>query len=680
MRTAPLRSEKPSVCPLDCPDTCSLTVTVEDGRVTGVRGSQANPYTRGVVCAKVARDYPGFVHGERRLVAPLRRTGPRGSGSFRRVSWPEALDLVHERVSEVVRDYGAEAVLPLNYSGPHGMLAGGSMDLRFFHRLGATLLDRRPLCGGIRGEAWVGTFGAVPGMRPEQAARARLVVAWGNNVTGSNLHLTSILHEARRNGARLVVVDPRRTKIAEQADLHLALRPGTDVVLAFALAAELERRGALDGAFIKQHVYGFEPYMERARRVTVPQAAEVCGVPEERIGALAEWYHTLSPAAISVGNGLERNQNGGSGIRAIFALPALCGKFGVPGGGLVNAAGFSFPKTPLRLQRPDLAPPGTRTLNIIDVGAHLLDRTLDPPIKAVFIYNHNPLVVHPDQNRLRRGLLREDLFIVGCDVAMTDSMAFADVVLPACTHFEHPDLFPAYGQHWLQRAEPVIAPVGETLSNMEIFRRLAARFGFDEEALRASDAEMMDDAFDPDDPRLQGHRPSRLPLDRAVAMTVGGEEAVLFANVFPATPSGKVELFSEYLADKYGQALPGYRPFVSAYPLTLLSPASDRRITSTFGGSPSSDTAPPLEMHPDDARARGLADGAAVKVWNDLGEVHLRLRIADAVRRGTVSSSKGAWLRTSDNGQTISALAPAHHADLARGACFNDARVEVVLL
>ena len=674
---AAVRVERPSVCPLDCPDTCSLTVTVEDDHIVAIRGSHANPYTGGVLCAKVPEAYPAFVHGAGRLRTPLRRVGAKGEGRFARITWAEALDLVHERFAAVVAEHGPQAILPLNYAGPHGMLAGGSMDLRFFHKLGASLLDRRPLCGGIRTEAWVGTFGSVPGIRPEQIAHARLIIVWGNNVTWSNLHLMPLINRARKAGARLVVVDPRRTVIARRADLHIALRPGTDVVLAWAVAAELERRDGIDRAFVERHVEGFEEFMALARRWSVSEAARVCGVSEGDIRALAEWYQALAPAAISVGNGLERNQNGGSGIRAIFALPALGGKFGVPGGGLVNGASFAFPKTPRRLARPDLVPEGTRTLNIIDVGRHLLDASLVPPIKAVFIYNHNPVVVHPDQNRLRRGLEREDLFVVGSDVVMTDSLAYADVVLPACSHFEHADLYPAYGQHWLQRAEPVIPPQGEALPNTEIFRRLAARFGFTDPIFRASDAELMDDALDPDDRRLAGVRPSTLPTDRALAMTIDGEDAVMFGNVFPKTPSGKVELASTYLERKYGARLPSWRPVESRYPLALISPASDRRITSTFGGLHVGDGPPPLEMHPDDARARGLHDGMRVRVWNDLGEIRLPLRISDAVVRGVVATLKGAWLATSERGQTVSALCPAHHADISEGACFNDARVEV---
>jgi anaerobic selenocysteine-containing dehydrogenase len=675
-----MRAEHASVCPLDCPDTCSLTVTVEDDRIVSIRGSRANPYTAGVLCAKVPEAYPGFVHGEGRLRTPLRRVGAKGEGRFERISWAQALDLVHDRFASVIAAHGPQAILPFNYAGPHGLLAGGSMDLRFFHRLGASLLDRRPLCGGIRTEAWVGTFGSVPGIRPEQAEHAKLIIAWGSNVTWSNLHFVPIINRARRAGGKLVIVDPRRTKIAEQADLHVALRPGTDVVLAWALAAELERQGSLDREFIERHVQGFEEYMTLARRYSLDEAARICGVDEGVVRQLADWYRTLSPAVITVGNGLERNKNGGSGIRAIFALPALAGKFGVPGGGLINGASFAFPKTPARLARPDLIPKGTRLLNIIDVGRHLTDPALTPPIKALFIYNHNPLVVHPDQNRLRRGLERDDLFVVGSDVVMTDSLAYADVVLPACSHFEHPDLFAAYGTHWLQRAEPVIPPQGEALPNTEIFRRLAARFGFTDPAFRASDAELMDEALDGGDARLGGKRPSTIPLDRATAMTLGGEDAMLFKNVFPKTASGKVELASPYLEGRYGARLPSWRPVTSSYPLTLISPASDQRITSTFGGLHVAEGPPPLEMHPDDARARNLRDGMRVRVWNDLGEVRLPLRVTEVIPRGIVCTLKGAWMATSDNGQTISALCPADHADISEGACYNDARVDVAAL
>jgi anaerobic selenocysteine-containing dehydrogenase len=668
----------PSVCPLDCPDTCSLAVTVEAGKITKVRGSHANPLTHGTICGKVSH-YPEFVHGPDRLLWPLQRIGPKGQGMFRRISWDDALDLIYDRFTAIRDEYGPQAILPLNYGGPHGLLAAGSMDLRFFHRLGASRLARRPLCGGVKEQAFFGTFGPVPLMRPEHVAHARLIIVWGNNVTVSQLHLVPIINQARKQGAKLVVVDPRRTQITRQADLHLALKPGTDVVLAWALAAELERIGGIDHGFIAQYVLGAEAFLELARRWTPEAAARVCGVEADDIRQLAAMYKAISPAVICPGNGPERNQNGGSGLRAVFALPALAGKFGVLGGGLLGGASAAFPKTLARLQGEEFVPPGTRTLNIVTVGRDLLDAALNPPIKGLFIYNHNPVIVHPDQNTMKRGLLRDDLFTVVCDIVRTDSALYADVVLPACSHFEYADIYPAYGQHFLQRAEPVIPPVGESLPNTEIFRRLAKRFGFAEPAFQASDAELMDEALALEDPRLQGMRPSQLPLDRALLMQFDGGDAVFLKTTFPKTPSGKIELQSTHLERAYGAPLPTYRPVVSRYPLALISPASDKRTTSTFGGLRYSDEVW-LDIHPADAAARHLRDGVMVRVWNDLGEVHLRLRITEDVAPGVVCSLKGAWLRTSDNQQTVSALAPSHYADLCEGACFNDARVEVAAL
>jgi anaerobic selenocysteine-containing dehydrogenase len=673
--------EHASVCTFDCPDTCSLTVTVDDGRITKVRGSEAMPFTDGVICTKVARDMTAFVHGPQRLLHPLRSVGAKGSGQFERISWDAALDEIHARVGKIIHRWGPQAVAPFNYAGPHGLLAYDSMSLRFFHRLGASIVYRRGLCGGVRSEAWAGTYGAVPGVSPELAEHAKLNVVWGNNATVANLHLVRCIRRAKRKGGRLVVIDPLRTKIAEQADLHLAILPGTDVLLAWSLAAELERMGAFDNAFIAAHVLGLDEFMARARQWPAARAAAVCGVSESQILTLAGWLAEADPLVLTPGNGLERGRNGGSGIRAAIALPALLGKFG-RGSGIAIAAGNAFPKTLAKLQRPDLVPLGTRTLDLVDFGRHLVEDDLDPPLRALFIYNHNPIVVHPDQNRMRRGLARDDIFSVGIEVAMTESMAYCDIVLPAATHFEYPDLYASYGHQWLQRAEPVIPPLGESLPNTEIFRRLAARFGFDEPCFKASDAELMDEAVDAADPRLEGVRPSQIPIDTAVAMTApDGNPPVLFENIFPATPSGKVELKSEALATRWGAdalfAEWRKRATEAAYPLMLISPASDKRISSTLGGIGGSRKAPLLMMHPADAATRGLTTGD-VKVWNERGEVILPLQVTEKVPPGVVASEKGAWLSTSPTGQTISALVSADaRADIALGACFNDTRVEV---
>ena len=682
--------ERASVCTFDCPDTCSLSVGVDQGQIVRVRGSNAVPYTDGVICNKVARYTGDFVHGPQRVLHPLRRTGPKGSGRFARISWDAALGEIFERVGAVIDRWGPQAVMPLNYAGPHGFLAGDSMSLRFFHRLGATQLYRRALCGGVRSEAWAGTYGAVPGCPPEFAEHAKLNVVWGNNATATNLHLVRGIRRAKRAGGRLVVVDPLRTKIAEQADLHLQLLPGTDVLLAWSLAAELERSGSLDDAFIAAQILGTEEFMARAREWPAARAAAVCGLEESQILTFADWLAEAEPLVLAPGNGLERGRNGGSGVRAAIALPALLGKLG-KGNGIVLAAGNAFPKTPARLQRPDLLPAGTRTLNINNIGRHLAEDDIDPPLRALFIYNHNPIVVHPDQNRMRRGLARDDVFTVGIELTMTESMVHCDVVLPAATHFEYAELYASYGHHWLQRAEPVIPPLGESLPNTEIFRRLAARFGFTEPCFEATDAELMDDAIDGADPRLGGIRPSEIATRRAVQM-VGpdGKPLSLLDNVFPATPSGKIELRSEALAERWGAAaaLPAWRPphdptphaveGSAGVPLMLISPASDKRISSTLGDLAVSRAVPPLLMNPKDAALRNLGPGNQVRVWNERGEVILRLIVTDAVRPGVVASEKGAWLMTSPTGQTISALVSADlKADLAEGACFNDTAVEV---
>ena len=673
--------ERDAVCTLDCPDTCSLTVTVDEGRIVKVRGSHTLPLTEGVICNKVAHHTADFVHGERRLHHPLRRVGARGAGAFERVRWDDALDIIHQRVHAVIERFGREAVAPLNYAGPHGMLAYDSMSLRFFHKLGASQLYRGSMCGMVRNEAWAGTYGNVPGIGPQAAQAAKLNIVWGNNATVSNLHLVRNIRASKRAGGRLVVVDPLRSKIAEQADLHLAVRPSTDVLLGFALAVELERLGAHDRKFIAQHVSGYDEFMALARAWPVDKAAEACGVRAADIRLLARWMAQSEPLVIAPGNGLERGRNGGSGVRAAIALPALLGRLDAKSG-IVLCARFAFPKTPDKLTRPDLLPGPTRTLNILDMGRHLERDDIDPPLRAVFIYNHNPIVVHPDQNRMKRALAREDIFLVGIDVTMTESMQHCDIVLPAATHFECEDLYPAYGHHWLQRAEAVIAPVGEALPNTEIFRRLAARFGFEDACFKANDRELMDDAIDATHPHMHGLKPSEIPTRNALEMTApDGRPLALFDNVLPGTASGKIELASEALAQRWGPMarLPGFRPRETEFPLALISPASDKRISSTLlAGDGAAHKPSPLFMHPADAKKRGLEAAKEVRVWNDLGSVVLPLRVTEAVMPGVVASEKGAWLATSATGQTISALVSADmRADLARGACYNDTGVEV---
>jgi anaerobic selenocysteine-containing dehydrogenase len=673
---------KPSVCPLDCPDTCSLEVSVSNGKIEKVRGSRVNPYTAGAICDKVAKYYPEFVHGEQRLRTPLRRKGAPGSDEFEAISWDDALTQIAERTQQAIAEHGPQTVLPFNYAGPHGQLAVGSMDRRFFNRLGASQLDRGPLCGGVRGAAYTSLFGNAPGMPPEQAADADLVAVWGNNVTVSNLHLARVIKQAREQGARLIVVDPKRTRIAEQAHLYLQIEPGTDVVLALAVAAEIERRGQVNQLFLDEWVAGYDAFMEQARRYTLEQAAEICKVPLSDIAELVDGYCAADKLALSIGNGIERGKSGGSGLRAIMSLSALLGQFGRRGAGVIAKPGLAFPTTAERLQRSDLIPEGTRMLNIVDVGRHLLNDDLDPPIRAAFIYNHNPVATHPDQNRMMRALSRDEIFKVGIDVVMTDSMKFCDVVLPAASHFEFNDIYTAYGHSYLQRAEPVIPTVGESLPNTEIFRRLARAFGFTDAMFDDNDHQLMDMAIDPEDPRLQGYRPSELPLDRAMLMTTSDQREMIMCNTIkPGTASGRIELFSEDLEERFGYGAPRYEAVHKSRPFTLITPSSSKRTNATFGGGAASDGVEVVEINPRDAAIATIGDDVLVKLGNDKGSVILKAKLTDAVAPGVLYSPKGTWLRTSDTGQTVNALIDADmKTDIVDGACYHETFVDLHLV
>jgi anaerobic selenocysteine-containing dehydrogenase len=658
-----------------------LSATVEDGRLVAVRGSRVNPYTAGAICTKVTRSYPEFVHGAGRMQYPLRRTGPRGEGKFERISWDAALDIVHEGFTAAMEKYGPQSVLPFNYSGPHGQLSGGSMDRRFFHKMGASLLFRGPLCGAVKGTAYASLFGDSPGMPVEQATDADLIVIWGNNVTVSNLHFTRVVNDARKHGSKVVVIDPKRIRIAEQADLVLQLQPGTDVVLALAVATELERRNQFDRAFIERFTFGFEQYMAEARKYSVTDVMDICKLTEEEFNTFVQMFVDAKNVATSIGNGIERGRSGGSGLRAAMALQALTGNHGRRGVGVISKQGFSVPKTTDKLQRPDLVPEGTRTINIVDVPELLLDDTFDPRLAAIMIYNHNPVSTHPNQSKMVEALKREDLFIAGCDIVMTDSMLFADVILPAASHFEHADIYGSYGHHYVQRAEPVIPCVGEGLPNTEIFRRLAARFGYVDPIFQESDEELVDAAMDGQDSRMRGYRPSKVPLDRALEMTAkNGGELIMCDTVMPSTPSGKIELFSGDLERRFGYGVPRFKPVAKRRPYVLITPSSSKRTNATFGGCEESGGIEILELHPDDAERNGIKTGDAVTISNDLGVVTLQATVSDAVRQGVLYSPKGTWFRTSASGMTVNALIPTDiRTDIERGACYNETFVEIAL-
>jgi anaerobic selenocysteine-containing dehydrogenase len=663
------RTIRPSVCPLDCADTCSLDVTVQDDTVLSVRGSSRNPFTRGKLCAKVVASFPGQVHGPLRLTTPLRRRATLTGVDFEPISWDAALDEIVERFTAVRERWGAQAIAPLCYGGPMGLLAGGSMDKRFFHRLGASLVDSSPLCAGTSSAAWDAVFGDAGGIDFEELVDSRLIIVWGNNVTACNLHATTIIREARRKGAKLVVVDPKRTRIAREADLHIPLLPGTDVVLAYGVAALLKDRvGGLDEAFIAAHTTGADAFLDAAAQYPADRAAGLCGIAVETLEVFAGLLAAERPAAMSIGVGPERNRNGSAGLRAAFSLMALTGNIGPRGAGICDTSRY-FPLNREALARPDLAPEGLRTLNVLDIPRYVLEPGDETPLRALFIYNHNPVAVHPEQARMLAALEHEDVFVVGSDVTLTDSMRCADLVLPAPSHFEYGDLYKAYGHRYLQRSRAVIPPRGEALSNMELFRRLAQRFGFSEPCF-----------VDGDDDLLAQVLPEGLAIDdlegQALDMSDRAEPAMLRGGAF-TTPSGRIELYSETMEGHCGQGVPTFQPLPDQRAFILVTPASEQRVNSTFGGIASQQSDLRCEIHPADAKARGVEDGRDVTLYNERGAITLPAAISDAVRPGTLFVPKGAWLASVRGDGTANALIPGHQEAAIGGACYYDCSVDL---
>ena len=660
----------PSVCPLDCPDACSLEVHVEGDRVVAVGGSRINPITAGYICAKVRR-LPEHVHGERRVRYPAMREGRKGEGRFRRVSWDEALDTIAARMTELVRRGDAERILPFYYGGSNGYLSQNTSDLRLFARLGASRLART-VCAAPSGSAAAGLYGTMPGMALQDYRHSRLIVLWGVNPSVSGIHLVPSVLDAQSRGAHLVVVDPRRTRLAERADLHIAPHPGTDLVLALAILRWLFENGRADEAFLAAHATGAEELRRRAAPWTLEEAARTARVPAEDIENLARMYADSSPAALRCGWGLERNRNGGSAVAAVLALPAVAGKFGVRGGGytLSNSKAWDLDA---RHAAGELPMTSAREVNMNLLGRTLLGDN-GSPVDLLFVYNANPLATIPNQEKVREGLSREDLFTVVFDPVVTDTALYADVLLPATTFLERDEMSRGYGAMVLQESKPVIPPVGESRPNHEVFADLTRRVGL----ARAEDP---DSAQEMTEAILRGSKSGeviRQSLDRSgIAFPGGNPAAVQFVDAFPLTADRKVHLVPEELDREAPGGLYAFRPDPEtvAYPLALISPATDRTISSTLGEL--HDEQVPLEMSPRDAEARGIGDGDEVRVFNEIGEVRCLARRNPALREGVVMLPKGLWRHNTLSGTGATALAPDTLTDLGRGACFNDARVEV---
>lgn len=660
-----------SVCPLDCPDACSLTVRLEEGRVVAVGGSRANPVTAGYICAKVRR-LPEHVYGPGRVRYPGIREGRKGEGRFRRVSWDEALDRIAERLIALSRQGLGERILPFSYGGSNGYLSQDTCDARLFSRLGASRLART-VCAAPSGWAATGLYGKMPGVALQDYVHANLIALWGVNPSVSGIHLVRFVFEAQRRGARLAVVDPRRTKLAARADLHLAIQPGADLPVALAVIRWLFENGLSDERFLAEHTTGGGELRRRAEPWTLEKAAETARVPAGAIESFARLYAESRPAAIRCGWGLERNRNGGSAVAAVLALPAVAGKFGVRGGGytMSNSGAWDLDSRAAAGPSPSGFP--TREVNMNLLGETLLAKN-GARVELLFVYNSNPLATIPNQEKVRQGLSREDLFTVVFDPVLTDTARYADVVLPATTFLERSELSRGYGAFVLQEAKPVIAPVGESRPNHEVFAELCRRTG----VARPEDPETAEELTEAILRQSRSGRAIRESFDRAgIAFPDGNPGPVQFVDVFARTPDGKVHLVPETLDREAPGGLYAYRPDPESrqFPLALISPASDQTITSTLGELRREQV--PVEIHPADAASRGIGDGDRVRIWNLVGEVRCQARHNPALRPGVLSLPKGLWCHNTLSGTTATALVPDTLTDLGGGACFNDARVEV---
>jgi anaerobic selenocysteine-containing dehydrogenase len=658
-----------TACPLDCPDSCSLAVTVHHGKIVTIDGSHQNPVTNGFICAKVRR-FGDRVYGPDRLLYPGVRKGRKGEGRFTRVSWEEALELVAARMERAKEESGGASILPFSYGGSNGLLTQDNFDAKLWRRFGTSRLART-VCAAPTGAANMALYGKMPSVTYQDYPDASLIVLWGVNPSASGIHLVPYVREAQRRGARLVVIDPRSTQLARAADLHLAVRPGTDIAVALAVHRHLFASGAADEPFLREHTRGADALRERAAEWSFSRAAEVAGVEPAAVERLATLYAESSPALIRCGWGLERNRNGGNAALAVLALPAVGGKFGVRGGGysMSNSASWGIEPSWIGAPQPD-----TRTVNMNHLGRALTEYD-DPPVKMLFVYNCNPAVTVPDQRRVLRGLERDDLFTVVFEQVMTDTALYADVVLPATTFLEGYDFAKAYGPISIALARPVVDAAGEARSNADVFGELCARLGVIDAGGPEGELDLLVNVLDA--------LPGRLGADLRAggpALPPFGAAPVQFVDVFPNTPDRKVDLFPAALEVSAPMGLYRYRPDPASeqYPLALISPASEHTISSTLGELPRPQVK--LVMHPQDAAARGLVDNDLVRVFNDLGEVHCALSVLATIRPGTVSLPKGLWRRTTRNGVTGTALVPDTLTDLGGGACFNDARVQVASL
>jgi molybdopterin guanine dinucleotide-containing S/N-oxide reductase-like protein len=691
-----------TVCSHDCPDACGVLVTVEDGRAMRVQGDPAHPVTQGFLCAKVTK-YLERVYSPDRVRYPMRRVAPKGQGKgdasdFTRISWDEALDEIAQRLQRISDEFGPESILPYSYAGNMGVLSYSGMAHRFFYRLGASQLDRT-ICASAGAEGLKTVIGRSIGAEPQQFRDSKYIIAWGANIHATNVHLWPFIEEARRKGAKLVVIDPYKTRTARVADWHLSINPGTDVALALAMMHVIIAEKLYDADYVSKYTLGFDQLQQRVQEYPPERVAEITGISAEDIRKLAREYATVRPSIIRVNYGVQRSQNGGSAMRAIAMLPCITGSWTEVGGGLQLSTSGTFYLNMHALERPDLmqkSPLGraARVVNMSELGK-ALNHLSDPPVKAVFVYNSNPAVVAPNHQDVVRGFLREDLFTVVHEQFFTDTTSYADIVLPATTFLEHKDLNKAYGHIYLQVSNQAIEPLGESRSNTDLFSQLAQRMGFTDDCFQQSADEMIDATLAVGDQHipngwekwLHGITREQLEKEGHVRLKVGDGPFLPFAQGGFATASGKAELYSENLAAR------GLDPVVSftapeesrlaegakKFPLELLSRKADNFLNSTFTNIPSiqkMEHPELLEISAADAEPRAIHEGDWVRVFNSRGEVRLRAHVNGAVQPGVVAARLNA-ARFAPDGNSINALTSETLTDIGGGATFYSCLVQV---
>ena len=677
-----------AACPHDCPDTCALAVTVEDGVAVKVEGAKDHPFTAGTLCTKVAR-YLERTYSKDRVLFPQRRTGPKGKGGFERISWDEALATIAEKFRAIESD-DPQGILPYDYAGTMGYVQWHSMGRRFFNRLGASRLDRTICSSAGKAGAQI-TLGASLGMDPERFDEANLILVWGSNPIVSNLHMWSRAQEAKRRGAKLIAIDPYRSLTAEKCHEHLALLPGTDAALALAMMHVIIGENRYDADYVAKYTLGFEQLKERVKDYAPQQVAQITGLPADRIVALAREYAGTRPAAIRLNYGLQRHAGGGMAVRTILCLPALTGDWRHPAGGAVLGTSGFFGMNDTKLERPDLLElsrnANPRTINMVAIGDALLEAK--PPVRALYVYNSNPVAVAPESGKVIRGFSREDLFTVVHEQFFTDTCDYADIVLPATTQLEHTDVHSAYGHLYVMANSPAIAPLGESLPNSEVFRRLAARMGFREECFKDSDEDVCRQALESSHPNMRGIEWESLKRKGWQRLNVP-ERFAPFAQGNFATPSGKCEFYSETARSMGMDPVPIYIPpresvqadpaLAKKYPLAMISPPNRHFLNSSFANMPfaiAEAREPTLDMHRADARARGIRDGDTVRIFNGRGSFSARARVGGKAREGVVVALSVWWKKLTADKRNANEVTSQAVTDIGRGATFYDCLVEV---